>query len=85
MTNKPTIEILIKNCYKDIQHVKQVSKYSEMLFDTLNNKMFSYTEKEKKYLKVAALLHDIGYCIEKKSHHKHSMNMILENGLRYLK
>ena len=49
MTNKPTIEILIKNCYKDIQHVKQVSKYSEMLFDTLNNKMFSYTEKEKKY------------------------------------
>ena len=81
MTNKPTIEILIKNCYKDIQHVKQVSKYSEMLFDTLNNKMFSYTEKEKKYLKVAALLHDIGYCIEKKSHHKHSMNMILENGL----
>ena len=37
MTNIHTTENLIKNCYKDTQHVKQVSKYSEMLFDILNN------------------------------------------------
>lgn len=38
-------------------------------------------EKEREYLKAAALLHDIGYFVEEKGHNKHSMRLIIENGL----
>ena len=39
------------------------------------------SSKERQYLSAASLLHDIGYFIEEKSHNKHSMKMIIENGL----
>ena len=35
----------------------------------------------REYLEAAALLHDIGYYIDEKGHNKHSMKMIIENGL----
>ena len=37
--------------------------------------------KEREFLKTASLLHDIGYFIEAKGHNKHSMHLIIENGL----
>lgn len=82
-------EIMIKNnlfekyC-ENKEHAKEVKKYSLMLLNALKNSVKEYadiSQKAEKYLEDAALLHDIGYCIEKKSHHKHSMNMIIQEGL----
>ena len=72
---------LLKEKKADIEHAKQIEEYSIKLFDAFNHVIFDHTAKEKQYLIEAAKLHDIGYYIEKKSHHKHSMNIILKEGL----
>lgn len=64
------------------EHAKQVEKYAEKLFDALNESgLTNFSQREREYIKAAALLHDIGYYIEKKSHHKHTLELILEHGL----
>lgn len=66
------------------QHAQEVKKYALMILSALKHNVKEYnniTADEEKYLEQAALLHDIGYCIEKKSHHKHSMNLIMQEGL----
>ena len=72
------IDDIVKKYNIRIPHSNQVKTYSLMLFDALNGKLFDFTAKEREYLAAAALLHDIGYYIDRKSHHKHSLNMILE-------
>ena len=71
---------LMSECSADIEHAKQVEEYAVKLFDAICS-IEVFSEREKLYLKIAALLHDIGYCVEKKSHHKHSMQIILDRGL----
>lgn len=75
-----TSEMFDKYCL-DKEHAIEVEKYSVMLFDALNGVLFDLSDKEKEYLCIASKLHDIGYNVEKKSHHKHTLNMILEEGL----
>ena len=67
---------------KNKEHAKQVEQYAEKIFDALNGKIINYGQREKLYLKTAAYLHDVGYYIEKKSHHKHTLKIIMENGLK---
>lgn len=65
----------------DIEHAKEVANYSKMIFEALKNAFESYSEKEEEYLILASLLHDIGYFVEKKSHHKHTLKLILDDGI----
>lgn len=71
---------LMKECSADVEHARQVEDYSMKLFSAMCS-IENFSEREQLYLRVAALLHDIGYCVEKKSHHKHSMQIILDKGL----
>lgn len=75
-----TDKMLEKYC-ADTQHAQEVAKYAGMIFDALNESVYQFSDKEKDYLIQAAKLHDIGYFVEKKSHHKHSMKLICEEGL----
>lgn len=71
---------LMRDCSADVEHAKQVEDYAMKLFSAMM--VFeNYSEREKLYLRIGALLHDIGYCVEKKSHHKHSMQIILDRGI----
>lgn len=64
------------------EHAKQVETYALKLFDALNESgITDFSPRQREYLKIAAFLHDTGYHIEKKSHHKHTLKLILENGL----
>ncbi len=66
------------------EHAQDVKKYAVMIFDALKqgvNGFKNLTDRSVIYLENAALLHDIGYAVEKKSHHKHSMNIILDEGI----
>lgn len=65
---------------KDHLHSYEVRDLSFMIFDE-TQKIKEMPEKYKKYLEAGALLHDIGYHIDEKGHNKHSMNMIVQNGL----
>lgn len=59
-------------------HMNQVATYALMLFDAVEKVIPDYTRLERKLLYEAALLHDIGYKISRASHHKHSLNLILD-------
>lgn len=69
---------------KNPEHAQEVCKYSVMLFDALKENIQEFeniNEQSKKYLEIAAYLHDIGYSVDKKSHHKHTMDIILKEGI----
>lgn len=66
---------------KNTSHPQEVQRLAAIIFEETNKKIFEMSEREKEYLETAALLHDIGYFKEAKGHNKHSMHMIIENGL----
>ena len=79
---KLTTEEMLNKFSKSSSHPKEVCSIAMKLFDEINNKIFPMTDQEKEYLKAGALLHDIGYYIEEKSHNKHSLKLILDYGLK---
>lgn len=63
-------------------HPAEVRRLAMMIFDELCEKVREMPNQERKMLEAAALLHDIGYYIDSKSHNKHSRDMVIENGLQ---
>lgn len=63
------------SCLADDEHAKQVARLSLDMFDILAAP-FSLGERDRQLLEAAALLHDIGYFISYKSHHKHSYHLV---------
>ncbi len=78
---KPTVDEMLQKYSKDKTHANEVKRLALLIFDEANKKILEIQELEKEYLEAAALLHDIGYFIEAKSHNKHSMQMIIKEGL----
>ena len=59
------------------KHAEEVRKLSLQLFDQLKDYHLC-GETERFFLECAAILHDIGYAINEKKHHKHSLRLILQ-------
>lgn len=78
---KLSTDEILKKFSNGREHPNEVKRLSVILFDELNQKVKEMPERLKKLLEAAALLHDIGYYEEAKSHNKHSQAMILEYGL----
>ncbi len=76
-------EMLTKYC-KDTTHANEVERLAVLIFDEASKNLEEMGEKEKIYLKAGALLHDIGYFIEVKNHNKHSMNIVIDDGIEGL-
>ena len=74
-------EDILAKFSNDVSHPKEVRQIALMLFDELSKNVKGMSLKDRKLLESAALLHDIGYYVEAKSHNKHSQQIILENGL----
>lgn len=75
-------EEMLDKYSKNTSHPKEVRRIALMIFDEVSRKIFEMPQSEKKYLESAALLHDIGYFKEAKGHNKHSMKMIVKEGLK---
>ena len=71
---------LLESIGHEVSHSIQVTKLSLALFDQLQS-LHGLGTKERALLESAALLHDIGWSISRKSHHKHSMKIILNSNL----
>lgn len=72
-------QILVLNKYNVHNialHQQKVAYYALKLFDYIN-KYYSFTKEHRDILYYSALLHDIGYFISKKFHHKHTKQLIL--------
>ena len=76
-----TIKEIFNRYSKDTSHPLEVQRIAVMLLEEADKKIFKMSLRELEYLKAAALLHDIGYSIEPKGHNKHSMHLIIQNGL----
>lgn len=75
-------EEMLNKYSKNTSHPKEVRRIALMIFDEVSRNIFEMPQSEKKYLESAALLHDIGYFKEAKGHNKHSMKMIVKEGLK---
>ena len=71
-------EILNKYLAKNSPHAHEVARLSAMLFNELSKTVYEMPQRELEMLEAAALLHDIGYSVEAKSHNKHSRDIILK-------
>jgi exopolyphosphatase/guanosine-5'-triphosphate,3'-diphosphate pyrophosphatase len=78
---KLSAEELLNKYSKTSSHSIEVRRLAMMIFDEVNEKVHEMSNKQRKYLEAAALLHDIGYYIDAKGHNKHSMKMVVEHGL----
>lgn len=61
----------------DVEHAKHVTQLALQLYDGLaRGKILSCSSKQRRILKTAALLHDVGIAKGNHAHHKHSYRMI---------
>ena len=59
------------------KHAEEVRRIALQLFEQLRE-YHQCGDSERFYLECAAILHDIGYAINSKKHHKHSLRLILQ-------
>lgn len=78
---KLSAEEMLNKFSKSTSHPLEVRRLSMMIFDEVSEKIHEMSNKHRKYLEAASLLHDIGYYVDSKGHNKHSLRMIVENGL----
>lgn len=64
----------------DVPHQLQVTRLALQIFDETRS-LHGEDEHARALLETAALLHDVGFSIDIKAHHKHSHDMILEHGI----
>lgn len=80
---KLTAEELLKKYLKQIPpHSCEVKRLCRLLFNGLSENVYEMPLRELDILEQAAMLHDIGYAIEAKSHNKHSRDIILKEGIK---
>ncbi len=78
---KFSVKEMLNKYSTDTEHAIEVERIAMLIFEEVSKKLFEMSAKEREFLKTASLLHDIGYSIEAKGHNKHSMHLIIENGL----
>lgn len=78
---KLSADEMLEKFSNNSSHPFEVRRLAMMLFDELSEKVKEMSNQQRKLLEAAALLHDIGYYIDSKSHNKHSQQMVLEHGL----
>lgn len=79
---KLSADKMLEKYSNDPSHPIEVRRLSMMIFDEVNDEIASFSNRQRKYLETAALLHDIGYYVESKGHNKHSMKIIIKHGIR---
>ena len=68
------------NVFDIASHEKKVSIYALRLLDSLSP-YYQFKDEERNILYYSALVHDIGYFINKENHHQHTKYIILREPL----
>lgn len=74
---------LARRCHSPERHPLHVAKLALALFDQ-TRALHGLGEREREWLEYAALLHDIGYLINVRRHHKHTYYLIKQSDLHAL-
>ncbi len=75
-SKQKSILYILKKYEFDSDHSNQVKKLTLTLFDKTHGILHDFSEKERDILEASAILHDIGYYISAKDHHKNSAKII---------
>lgn len=73
-------EIIAKQYGYDKIHAEAVEKFALTIFDNLK-KLHGFSRKERLYLEVASILHDIGKFVNLKDHNRISADIILDSAI----
>lgn len=79
-----SIHELLRKCNWPAEHSAHVTGMALQLFDELKEEL-KLSETDRELLEYAALMHDIGYYISYRKHHKHSLYLIRNSDLRGFK
>ncbi|RNC83379.1 MAG: Ppx/GppA family phosphatase [Balneola sp.] len=71
---------LLRKCNWHEKHSRKVAELALVIFDELYQDL-SLTQEDRELLEYAAYLHDIGYHISHKAHHKHALYIIRNSDL----
>ncbi|MGF1669290.1 MAG: HD domain-containing protein [Balneolaceae bacterium] len=75
---------LLNKCHWHEAHSRQVAWMAMIIFDKLKTEL-ELTESDRELLEYASCLHDIGYHISHRKHHKHALYLIRNADLRGFK
>lgn len=78
--HKSVFEFLRRSHWHE-HHSRHVAKMAIILFDAMRSSL-GLTDNDRDLLEYAALMHDIGYFISRRRHHKHALYMIRNADLR---
>lgn len=71
---------LARRCHYPETHSRHVATLAKSLFDQTQS-LHGMDDREREWLEYAALLHDVGYAINPRQHHKHSYYLITNSDL----
>ncbi len=77
-TKQKSILNILKKYEIEPEHSYQVKKLALLLFDKTKGELHDFSDREKDLLEAGSLLHDIGYYISAKNHHKNASKLILK-------
>ncbi len=78
---KRSIFELLRKCNWPEKHSRHVSEMALQLFDTFRDEL-KLEESDRELLEYATFMHDIGYYISYRKHHKHALYIIRHSDLR---
>ncbi len=79
-TRRRNVILFGRRCHFAEPHALHVSKLALRLFDQLKP-LHGLGDQEREWLEYAALLHDVGYLIRRRQHHKHTYYLIKHGDL----
>ena len=79
-TRRRNVILFGRRCHFEEAHALHVSMLALSLFDQLQS-LHGLGDKEREWLEYAALLHDVGYLIRRRQHHKHAYYLIKHGDL----
>jgi exopolyphosphatase/guanosine-5'-triphosphate,3'-diphosphate pyrophosphatase len=77
---KRNVLALARRCHSSETHALHVAKLAVRLFDG-TRPLHGYGRREREWVEFAAILHDIGYLINPRQHHKHAYYLIKHSDL----
>ena len=77
---KRNVLALARRCHSSETHALHVAGLAVRLFDQTKS-LHGYGRREREWLEFAAILHDIGYLINPRQHHKHAYYLIKHSDL----
>ena len=81
-TKQKSLNEFIRKYDLEPNHSQQVRKLALLIFDKTQKSLHNFSDSQRDLLEAGALLHDIGHCISRDEHNKHSYVLIIKEKIQ---